>query len=195
MRNPLATTIQPGSGAIFAAIHGRDQLGDSWGFSAQQNAENPAEELVQVKQGDDFGWPYCYYSIVNKAKVLAPEYGGDGKQVGRCSKAKDATIAFPAHWAPLALAFYTSDAFGATYKDGLFVAFHGSWNRAPLPQAGYRVVFQPFADGKPSGQYETFASGAGGPTDLRASGLAVSKDGGLFISADQNGKIWKVVKK
>jgi glucose/arabinose dehydrogenase len=195
MRNPLATTIQPGTGALFAAIHGRDQLGDSWGFSAERNAENPAEELVEVHQGDDFGWPYCYYSIENKAKVLAPEYGGDGKQVGRCSKAKDATIAFPAHWAPLALAFYASDSFGEKYKNGLFVAFHGSWNRAPLPQSGYRVVFQPFADGKPSGQYETFASGAGGPTELRASGLAVSKDGGLFISADQNGKIWKVVRK
>jgi glucose/arabinose dehydrogenase len=195
MRNPLATTIQPGTGALFAAIHGRDQLGDSWGFSAQRNAENPAEELVEVHQGDDFGWPYCYYSIENKAKVLAPEYGGDGKQVGRCSKAKDPTVAFPAHWAPLALAFYDSDKFGEKYTNGLFVAFHGSWNRAPLPQAGYRVVFQPFANGKPSGNYDTFAAGTGGPTELRASGLAVGTDGGLYISADQNGKIWKVVKK
>ena len=110
MRNPGATAIQPGSGALYAAINGRDQLGDSWGFSAERNAENPAEELVKAGAGDDFGWPYCYYSIENKAKVLAPEYGGDGKQVGRCAKAKDAVIPFPAHWAPLALAFYPSDA-------------------------------------------------------------------------------------
>ncbi|HEY8259156.1 MAG TPA: PQQ-dependent sugar dehydrogenase [Gemmatimonadales bacterium] len=195
MRNPLATTIQPGTGALFAAIHGRDQLGDSWGFSVERNAENPAEELVDVRNGDDFGWPYCYYSVENKAKVLAPEYGGDGKKVGRCAKAKNAAIPFPAHWAPLALAFYSSDRFGEKYKNGLFVAFHGSWNRAPLPQAGYRVVFAPFADGKPTGQYETFATSSSGPTDLRASGVAVASDGGLYISADQNGKIWKVVKK
>ena len=195
MRNPLATTIQPGSGALYAAIHGRDQLGDNWGFSPERNAENPAEELVVVDHGDDFGWPYCYYSVEHKSKVLAPEYGGDGKEIGRCAKAKGPVIAFPAHWAPLALAFYPGNGFGEKYKGGLFVAFHGSWNRAPLPQAGYRVVFAPFAGGKATGQYEAFATGAGGPTDLRASGLAVGTDGSLYIGADQNGKIWKVVKK
>jgi glucose/arabinose dehydrogenase len=195
MRNPEATTIQPGTGALYAAILGRDQLGDSWGFSAERNAENPAEELVKVGPRDDFGWPYCYYSVENKAKVLAPEYGGDGEQIGRCAKAKDTVLPFPAHWSPLAMTFYTSDVFGEKYKNGLFVAFHGSWNRAPLPQAGYRVVFAPFSDGKPTGQYETFASGRGGATDLRATGVAVGTDGSLYISADQNGKIWKVVKK
>lgn len=195
MRNPLATVIQPGTGALYAAIHGRDQLGDNWGFSAERNAENPAEELVMVQKGDDFGWPYCYYSVENQAKVLAPEYGGDGKEVGRCSRAKGPVIAFPAHWAPLALAFYPGDRFGEKYKDGLFVAFHGSWNRAPMPQAGYRVVFAPFTGARAAGQFETFATGKGGPTDLRASGLAVGTDGSLYISADQNGKIWKVVRR
>ncbi|MEO7985601.1 MAG: PQQ-dependent sugar dehydrogenase [Gemmatimonadales bacterium] len=194
MRNPVATAIQPGTGVLYAAVHGRDQLGDNWGFSPERNAENPAEELVMVNKGDDFGWPYCYYSVENKAKVLAPEYGGDGKEVGRCSKAKDPVIAFPAHWAPLALAFYPGERFGEKYTGGLFVAFHGSWNRAPMPQAGYRVVFAPFSGGTATGQFETFATGAGGPTDLRASGLAVGTDGSLYISADQNGKIWKVVK-
>jgi glucose/arabinose dehydrogenase len=195
MRNPVATAIQPGTGALYAGIHGRDQLGDNWGFSPERNAENPAEELVKVEKGDDFGWPYCYYSVENNAKVLAPEYGGDGKTVGRCSKAKNPVIAFPAHWAPLALAFYAGDGLGEKYKGGLFVAFHGSWNRAPLPQAGYRVVFAPFAGGQATGKWESFATGRGGPTDLRASGLAVGTDGSLYISADQNGKIWKVVKK
>ena len=195
MRNPIATAIQPGTGALWAAVLGRDQLGDNWGFSPERNAENPAEELVMVNGGDDFGWPYCYYSVENTAKVLAPEYGGDGKEIGRCSKAKAPVIAFPAHWAPLALAFYPGDGFGEKYKNGLFVAFHGSWNRKPLPQAGYRVVFAPFAGGKLTGQYETFATSQKGPTDLRASGLAVGKDGSLYISADQNGKIWKVVRR
>jgi glucose/arabinose dehydrogenase len=95
----------------------------------------------------------------------------------------------------MALAFYTSDAFGPKYKGGLFAAFHGSWNRAPLPQDGYRVVFVPFANGRPSGEYSTFATDKGGPTSLRASGVAVGPDGSLYISADQNGKIWKVTRR
>jgi glucose/arabinose dehydrogenase len=195
MRNALALATAPGSGTLYAAIHGRDQLGDNWGFSAEVNANNPAEELVEVQQGDDFGWPYCYYSNDLKKKVLAPEYGGDGQKVGRCASAKAPLMAFPGHWAPLALTFYEADQFGPPYKGGLFIAFHGSWNRAPLPQAGYRVVFVPFANGRPSGRYSTFATGKGGPTELRASGLAVGKDGSLYISADQNQKIWKVSKK
>jgi glucose/arabinose dehydrogenase len=194
LRNALALTTQPGTGALFAAVHGRDQLSDNWGFSDQMNANNPAEELVRVGQGDDFGWPYCYYSNEEKKKVLAPEYGGDGKKVGRCASAKKALLAFPGHWAPLALAFYNGREFGPGYHGGLFVAFHGSWNRSPLPQEGFRVVFVPFAGGRPSGAYSTFAKSTEGPTTLRASGLAVAPDGTLYISADQNQKIWKVSK-
>ena len=152
MRNAEALAVQPGTGEVWAAIHGRDQLGDNWGFSPEANAKNPAEELVQVAEGDDIGWPYCYYSNDAHRKVLAPEYGGDGRAVGRCERAKDPAIAFPGHWAPMSLAFYTGTQFGPAYAGGLFVAFHGSWNRAPLPQAGFRVVFAPFADGKPGGR-------------------------------------------
>jgi glucose/arabinose dehydrogenase len=195
LRNPLALTTQPGTGKLFAAVHGRDQLGDNWGFSAEANANNPAEELVQINQGDDFGWPYCYYSNDQKKKVLAPEYGGNGKKVGRCASAKDPLMAFPGHWAPLALAFYNADLFGPEYKGGLFIAFHGSWNRAPLPQAGYRVVFVPFSGEKRGSDYSTFAAAKSGPTDLRASGLAVAPDGSLYISADDSQKIWRVSKK
>jgi glucose/arabinose dehydrogenase len=194
LRNASALTTQPGSGALFAAVHGRDQLSDNWGFSAEANANNPAEELVRIGQGDDFGWPYCYYSNDQKKKVLAPEYGGDGEKVGRCASAKAPLLVFPGHWAPLALAFYQGQQFGPKYKGGLFVAFHGSWNRAPLPQAGYRVVFVPFTNGRPSGEYSTFAMSKEGPTGLRASGVAVASDGSVYISADQNGKIWKVTR-
>ncbi|HEY7634052.1 MAG TPA: PQQ-dependent sugar dehydrogenase [Gemmatimonadales bacterium] len=194
LRNAEAITIQPGTGDLYAAIHGRDQLADSWGFSDEISAENPAEELVRVQPGDNFGWPYCYYSNQYRKKVLAPEYGGDGRKVGRCAAAKDPIMAFPGHWAPMALAFYSGETFGAAYHGGLFIAFHGSWNRAPLPQAGFRVVFAPFADGKAKGSYATFATGPT-PTDLRATGLAVGTDGSLYLSADKNGKIWKISKK
>jgi glucose/arabinose dehydrogenase len=195
LRNTMALAIQPGTDALFAVVHGRDQLADNWGFSNEVNANNPAEELVRVESGADYGWPYCYYSNQYKKKVLAPEYGGDGKKTGRCTSARNPLLAFPGHWAPMAIAFYSSDAFGPKYRDGLFVAFHGSWNRDPLPQEGYRVVFVPFTQGKPAGGYSTFATEKGGPTSLRASGVAVGTDGSLYISADQNGKIWKVVKR
>jgi glucose/arabinose dehydrogenase len=195
LRNAMALATQPGTEALFAAVHGRDQLSDNWGFSNEVNANNPAEELVRVESGGDYGWPYCYYSNQSKKKVLAPEYGGDGEKVGRCTAALNPILAFPGHWAPMALAFYTSNAFGPKYKDGLFAAFHGSWNRAPLPQEGYRVVFVPFTNGRPTGEYSTFATEKGGPTSLRASGVAVAPDGSLYISADQNGKIWKVTKR
>jgi glucose/arabinose dehydrogenase len=193
MRNAEALAVQPGAGAVWAAIHGRDQLGENWGFSPEANANNPAEELVQVSDGDDIGWPYCYYSNDTKQKVLAPEYGGDGRTVGRCAKAKDPAIAFPGHWGPMGLAFYPGDGFGPGYTGGLFVSFHGSWNRAPLPQEGYRVVFAPFAAGKPTGKYQTFATLKSGK--LRAVGLAVGKDGALFLSGDDNRTIWRIVKR
>src|SRR3954466_1653858 len=194
LRNAIAITTQPGTGALYAAVHGRDQLSDNWGFSNEVNANNPGEELVRIRAGDDYGWPYCYYSNQYHKKVLAPEYGGDGQKVGRCSSAKSPLISFPGHWGPMAIAFYPDDAFGPTYRGGLFIAFHGSWNRAPLPQEGYRVVFVPLVNGSPTGRYSTFATSQEGPTTLRASGLAVSPDGSLYISADQNQKIWKVVK-
>ena len=194
LRNAMALATQPGTGALFAAVNGRDQLADNWGFSNEVNANNPAEELVRVEEGGDYGWPYCYYSNQYKKKVLAPEYGGDGQKIGRCGRASDPMVAFPGHWAPMALAFYTADAFGPKYRGGLFVAFRGSWNRDPLPQEGYRVVFVPFADGRPSGAYSTFATEKAGPTSLRATGVAVGPDGSLYIAADQNGKIWKVTR-
>jgi glucose/arabinose dehydrogenase len=182
-------TAMDRSGNLYAAPHGRDQLGANWGFSDAQNAELPAEEFMQVKAGDDFGWPYCYYDWQQKKKVLAPEYGGDGKAVGRCSTKKDPLIGFPGHWAPMAIAFYYGNQFPASYREGAFIAFHGSWNRAPLPQQGYRVVFVPFASGHPTGQYTTFATSS---IPTGASGVAVGPDGSLYISADANGKIWRV---
>jgi glucose/arabinose dehydrogenase len=193
MRNAEALTVQPGTGTVWAAIHGRDQLSANWGFSAEANANNPAEELVQLSQGDDIGWPYCYYSNDAQAKVLAPEYGGDGHKVGRCSTAKAPAIAFPGHWAPMSLAFNPGTTLGPGYSGGMFLAFHGSWNRAPLPQAGFRVVFAPFTDGKPVGTYRTIATMKGG--EFRPVGLAVGKDGALYVSGDENRKIWRIVRR
>jgi glucose/arabinose dehydrogenase len=193
LRNAEAIGVDPATGSLYAIPHGRDQLGENWGFPDAENAELPAEELVRVDRGDDFGWPYCYYDQQQKKLVLAPEYGGDGHAVGRCADKKDPLLGFPGHWAPMAIVFYHGRQFPARYAGGAFIAFHGSWNRAPLPQAGYRVVFLPFANGRPSGDYETFATGSGGPTDLRASGVAVGPDGSLYIASDGNQSIWRVM--
>ena len=157
--------------------------------------ENPSEEFGPITQGIDYGWPYCYYDPRNHRKVQTPEYGGDGNKTGRCDKVQPAVAAYPGHWAPMALAFSRGSALGAAYAEGAFIAFHGSWNRAPLPQAGYRVVFQPFHDGKPVGEARTVAQGAESDTSLRAAGVALGGDGALYISADQNGRVWRVVRK
>ena len=106
--------------------------------------------------------------------------------------------AFPGHWAPNDLLIYTGTQFPEPYRDGAFIAFHGSWNRAPRAQAGYNVVFQPLADGKATGDYVVFADGfAGAHKDpgraaFRPSGLAMGPDGALYIGDDVHGRIWRI---
>jgi len=153
--------------------------------------------------GDDFGWPLCYYAVEEHHLVLAPEYGGDGKKVGDCAKKKEPVATFPAHWAPNALMFYTGSMFPARYKNGAFIAFHGSWNRAPEDQAGFNVVFQPLNSGKAAGSYEVFAddfaptkaptAGRGPAGNHRPTGLAQGPDGALYITDDAGGRIYKII--
>jgi glucose/arabinose dehydrogenase len=206
IRNGMAMTIRPNDGALFVAMHGRDQLHDNWPkvFPATQyQAENPGEELLQVNQGDEFGWPYCYYSTEEKKLVTAPEYGGDGRKTDRCEGKKGPVAVFPGHWAPMASLFYTGNALPAKYRDGVFITFHGSWNRAPEPQAGYRVVFQPMTNGQASGEFETFADGFAGlpPGQIqpdgavhRPVGLAQGPDGALYITDDSGGRIYRITR-
>jgi len=194
LRNAMALAVEPRTGTLFAAPHGRDQLAQNWGFSDAQNAALPAEEFMAVEQGDDFGWPYCYFDGQQGKKVLAPEYGGDGRAIGRCAGTKLPLIGFPGHWAPMAIAFYTGSQFPERYRGGAFIAFRGSWNRAPLPQEGYRVVFVPFgANGRPGGAYETFATSQKGPTALRPAGVALGPDGSLYIGDEASGSVWRVM--
>src|SRR5918996_2763570 len=189
------------AGRIFATQHGRDQLRENWPhrYTPEQGANEPAEELVQLERGADYGWPYGYYDLTQQKLVLAPEYGGDGKKVGLCAEKLGPVAVFPAHWAPNDLALYDGQQFPAAYRGGAFIAFHGSWNRAPFPQGGYNVVFQPLADGKPSGKYVVFADGFAGAIKEpgraahRPSGLAVGPDGALYIAHDAHGRIWRVI--
>ncbi len=200
IRNAGGIAIDAG-GAVFATQHGRDQLGQNWPklYTPEQGATLPAEVMLHIEKGGDYGWPRCYYDGVQGKLVLAPEYGGDGgKAVGLCANKRGAAAAFPAHWAPNALQFYQGKQFPSRYRAGAFIAFHGSWNRAPFRQDGYNVVFQPMANGKAAPGCEIFADGFAGksksPEDAthRPSGLAVGQDGALFISDDVRGRIYRV---
>ena len=188
---------------LYIVMNNRDQLDQFWPdkFTARDNAERPAEPMYKAVMGSNFGWPFCFYDYGQKKLVLNPEYGGDGKEVGRCSGFTNPVAAFPAHWAPVDVMFYSGNQFPAKYRGGAFIAFHGSWNRAPMPQEGYNVTFQPFSGGKPSGQFEVFANGFAGKDPLmnlndavaRADGLAQAPDGSLYIGESQKGKIWRVI--
>lgn len=203
LRNCVAVEWNPGGNSLYALQHGRDQLSFLYPelYSDEDNAELPAEEFLQIDEGDDFGWPYCYFDQRKGQKILAPEYGGDGKQQGRCAGIKQPIVAFPGHMAPNDLVFYGATAFPEKYRQGAFIAFHGSWNRSPLPQKGYFVAFVPMKDGQPSGEWEIFAGNIAGmetvpqPSDARhrPTGLAIGPDGALYITDSVAGKIWKVI--
>lgn len=203
IRNIVGVSWNEKEKQLYGVQHGRDQLNNIApdNYDNNENAELPSEEFFLLKKGSDFGWPYCYYDHLQKKKVLGPEYGGDGSKQGRCADKDQPILGFPGHWAPNALLFYTGKMFPDKYKNGAFIAFHGSWNRAPLPQAGYFVVFVPMKDGKPSGNYEIFANGfagkenIGGPAQAkyRPCGLAQGPDGALYISDSREGRIWKIV--
>jgi len=146
--------------ALYIAMNSRDQLDTLWPdlFTAQENAERPAEPLYRAEQGSNFGWPYCFYDFGQQKLLLNPEYGGDGKTVGRCSQFAQPVASFPAHWAPVDLMFYTGAQFPKHYQGGAFVAFHGSWNRS-VP-TGYKVVYIPLdASGHIAGRPQDFATG------------------------------------
>jgi glucose/arabinose dehydrogenase/mono/diheme cytochrome c family protein len=202
IRNGEGFAVDAAGKHLYVTQHGRDQLHSNWPdlYKAEQEATLPAEELLLLKEGGDYGWPQCYYDGAQRKLVLAPEYGGDGgNKVGVCASKIAPVAAFPAHWAPNAAVFYDQKQFPAHYRKGVFIAFHGSWNRAPFAQGGYNVVFQPLAGDHASGPCEVFADGFAGTVETpekaahRPSGLAVGPDGSLYISDDVTGRIYKVV--
>jgi len=200
LRNVVALNVDPSNGALYGVQHGRDDLARLWPalYNDEQSAEKPAEELFLIEDGANYGWPYCFFDPEQNQKILNPEYGGDGHTTGRCAQMRRPLMAFPAHYAPNAIAFYTGRQFSQSYRGGLFIAFHGSWNRggSPAQQEGYNVVFVPFANGRPSGQWTVFAEGFRGDRNTRAAhrpcGLAVGRDGSLFVTDDQAGRVYRI---
>ena len=201
LRNVMALRTHPETGGLYAVMHGRDQLHDLWPelYTKEESAELPSEEFVRVTEGADFGWPYCYHDPRTDRKVLAPEYGGDGTDVGRCASKQQPLIGFPAHWAPNDMEFYTGDQFPSYFHGGAFIAFHGSWNRAPLTPEGSNGVFVPFEDGGPiEHEWSVFADGFQdegifGDDTTRPVGVAAGPDGSLYVADSTKGRIWRIV--
>lgn len=203
-RNMNALAINPADGLLYGAQNGRDQLFENWPnlFDERDDALLPAEELFRLDRGKSYGWPYCYFDGVRNEKVLAPEYGGDGREVARCATRELPLADYPAHWAPLGMTFYTGEAFGNKYDGGLFIAFHGSRFDPRLQPAGpgYNVVFVEWQNGKPVGKFQTFADGfaAGDPSPAGAAhrpvSVAEAPDGSLYISDDKGGWIYRIVR-
>jgi len=203
-RHSLALVWNPVSKHFFMVQMGRDNLNvvDPAHYDELDNAERVSEVMHMLNEGSNLGWPTSYWDPFKKAHMLSPEFGGDNFKRIDPDPFDKPVVAFPAHWAPIQMTLYNGTQFPEKYRGGAFVAFHGSWNRAPRPQAGYQVAFVPFdAKGMPLGTYETFANGFAGKDQFvntgdarfRPAGVAVGPDGALYITDTEKGRIWRVI--
>jgi glucose/arabinose dehydrogenase len=200
LRAPLAIAINPRDTAVYVVTHGPDSLHERYPqIDATIAATHPGDEMIRISNfRADYGWPYCYYDVIAGARVMSPEYGGDGRSPGNCDRLVRPVMSFPAHWEAMAMVFVNKQKVPDKYKEGAFVAFHGSGHRAPLPEDGYAVAFVPFRNGIASMDFEIIADGFAGaiksPAGARSrpSGLALGSDGSLYVSDDKGGRIWKI---
>ena len=176
LRNPNGMAFEPSTGVLWTAVNERDMLGD----------DLVPDYMTSVREGGFYGWPYSYFGQIvdERVKPQRPDL---------VATALKPDYALGPHTASLGLTFYTAEAFPTAYSGGAFVGQHGSWNRAPLN--GYRVVFVPFAGGKPSGEAQVFLDGflnddgeaMGRPVDVQ-----VDKAGALLVTDDAGGAVWRV---
>ncbi len=202
LRNVVALQWNRTAGDLFGVQHGRDQLHALFDklYTPKQSAELPAEEFLRLSEGFVGGWPYTYYDPDLNARMVAPEYGGDGKKKSPAGKYPEPIHAFPAHYAPNGLLFYEGTQFPERYREGAFIAWRGSWNRGEFGQEGYRVDFLPMNKGVKTGEPETFVDGFAGPkpipestnAEFRPMGLATAPDGSLYVSDTEKGWIWRI---
>lgn len=178
LRNPVGMDWNPVNKELWTAVNERDELGD----------DLVPDYVTSVKRDGFYGWPYSYYG-----NIPDPRMKGERKDL--VAKAIVPDVPVGPHTASLGLAFYTKNAFPAKYKNGIFVGQHGSWNRAKI--SGYKVVFVPFANGKPSGKPEDFLTGFISNSDKaevfgRPVAVTVTPDGALLVNDDSGNTIWKV---
>jgi len=178
LRNPVGMDWNPANGELWTAVNERDELGD----------ELVPDYVTSVKRDGFYGWPYSYFG-----NIPDPRMKGERKDL--VEKAIVPDIPVGTHTASLGLAFYTKDKFPAKYKNGIFIGQHGSWNRSKI--SGYKVLFVPFANGKPSGKPEDFLTGFVSNEEKaevygRPVAVTVMDDGSLLVNDDSGNTIWKV---
>jgi glucose/arabinose dehydrogenase len=177
LRNAVGLAIHPDTGELWATVNERDNIGD----------DVPADYFTRVRDGGFYGWPYSYWgSHVDNRVPARPDL---------VSRALIPDVSLGAHVAPLQAAFYTGNQFPASYRGGVFIAEHGSWNRRE--RSGYQVVFVPFSGNSPSGPPTPFLSGfvvnpSGAEVNGRVVGVAVAADGSLLVSDDGSRVIWRI---
>lgn len=174
LRNAVGLAVHPQTGELWATNNGRDFMGD----------DKPPDTVYVVRQGQDYGWPYCH-----SGRILDPELGF----AGACGNVEAPVAEIRAHSAPLGLVFYEGTSFPAEYQGDLFIAYHGSWNRSE--PTGYKVVRLPLDGSQPAGPLEDFATGwlkENGRADGRPVGLAAGPDGALYVSDDKGGFIYRI---
>lgn len=179
LRNPVGMGWAPGTTILWTAVNERDELGD----------ELVPDYLTRVKEGGFYGWPFSYYGQHPEPRMK------DQQNPELVEKAIVPDVQLGSHTASLGLVFYEKKAFPNRYHNGVFITQHGSWNRSVL--SGYKVVFVPFRDGRPSGKPEDFLTGF--VSDLSTSavhgrpvGIAVLADGSMLVSDDTSNTIWRV---
>lgn len=174
LRNAVGLALNPVTGEVWATNNGRDLLGN----------HQPPETVYVLRPGADAGWPRCHAGT-----VVDPDFGNEGA----CEGVADPVITDTAHSAPLGAVFYTGDMFPKPYRGGLFIAYHGSWNR--VPPTGYKVVRVPMEGGEVAGEPVDFATGwlePDGSSTGRPVGVVVAQDGALLISDDKAGIVYRV---
>ena len=176
LRNPNGLTWEPKTGALWAAVNERDELGN----------DLVPDYITSVKDGAFYGWPYSYYGQHVDTRITPP-------RPDLVAKAIAPDYAVGAHTASLGLAFYQGNLLPKEFAGGAFVGQHGSWNRKP--RSGYKVIFVPFANGMPSGAPVDVLTGflnADGDAQGRPVGVAVDRAGALLVADDVGNTIWRL---
>lgn len=192
LRNAEALAIDPANRRLWAATQGRDDLNHEWAWPDTLSANQPAEMLEQLVEGGDYGWPYCQgnWSQTVTTLIRAPEYSGHPEV--NCADRVQPVAGFAAHWTPMAIAVVNSAAAPVPHP-GLFIAFHGSQSRAPLPEDGHYLVFLPLDDnGHPNGTMRVMLHTTGPIGSLKPSGVAVSLGGNIYVSDDQHQQVYVI---